>query len=196
MKTAIVLSCVVLGAPIVGCSSDGDILPSKMRFTPAATDAMDVEVAREAGSDVAGDGKKPRDPNANCVKPGTPNNERGVGGYCEPGRGDCESEQGPRFCTAEFAQISVIEENKWFCSTVCTMDSECGTGAICAAGLEGTGCAPIQCANVDGGGVDGGGVDAVLFDTPSSDGASSDAAPSDAASSDAVAVPSAYRAGR
>ena len=25
----------------------------------------------------------PRDPNKNCVKPGTPNNELGVGGYCD-----------------------------------------------------------------------------------------------------------------
>jgi hypothetical protein len=149
MKMAIVITCAVLGAPFVGCSSEGDILPKKVRYTPgvveAGVDAVDAGVIPEAGPDVSGDGRKARDPNANCVKPGTPNNERDVGGYCEPGRGDCASEQGPRFCTAEFSEITVIEQNKWFCSTVCMTDDECGTGAICATGAVGKGCAPIVC---------------------------------------------------
>ena len=150
MKTAIVISGLILGA-VAGCSSDGDILPTKVRYTPGGRDAgdaaveMDAESMPEAGPDVSGDGRKPRDPNANCVKPGTPNNERDVGGYCEPGRGDCASEQGPRFCTAEFSDLTVIDEKKWFCSTVCMADDECGTGAICAKAAVGNGCAPIQC---------------------------------------------------
>src|SRR6188474_1396125 len=59
---------------LLGCSSDGDILPKKERFTPGnvpdASSPMDA--APEAEPDLPGDGKKPRDPNANCVKPGTP----------------------------------------------------------------------------------------------------------------------------
>jgi hypothetical protein len=118
---------------LAACSSEGDILPKKERFTRAGADASD-------------DAKKPRDPNDNCVKPGTPNNERGMGGYCEPGRGDCDTDVGIRFCTAEFKEIGVIDDNKWFCSTICTMDEECGTGVICVTGVSGRGCSPIACA--------------------------------------------------
>jgi hypothetical protein len=115
------------------CSSDGDILPTKERFS--RPDAA-----------FADDGKKPRDPNANCVAPGTPGNERDVGGYCEPGRNDCESEAGERFCTADFRDITPIDDDKWFCSTLCTTDDECGTGAVCALAPGGSrGCAPFQC---------------------------------------------------
>ena len=150
MKTPIVLACAVLSASFFGCSSEGDILPSKVRYKPGVVDAGSDGVATEAGPDVSSDGTKPRDPNANCVKPGTPNNERDIGGYCEPGRGDCASEQGPRFCTADFTDIFVIDEDKWFCSTVCVSDDECGTGALCAKNGTATGCAPVQCIK-DGG---------------------------------------------
>jgi hypothetical protein len=125
---------------LLACSSEGDILPKKERFARS-----DAALADDAAPDVAGDGRKPRDPNANCVKPGTPNNERGIGGYCEPGRGDCESEQGPRFCTADYAELTPIDDDKWFCSTVCVTDEECGTGTLCSQGAIGKGCAPFAC---------------------------------------------------
>jgi hypothetical protein len=126
------LPCALFAASLAGCSSEGDIVPKKERFTPPSADASD-------------DGRKPRNPEDNCVKPGTPNNERGVGGYCEPGRGDCQSDEGPRFCTADFKEIAVIDDNKWFCSTVCTMDEECGTDSFCVSGVSGRGCAPLGC---------------------------------------------------
>src|SRR5687767_11181700 len=95
-KAPLIARCLVVGA-LAGCSSEGNILPKRERFTPAFLDASRPDdVAPEA----AGDGSKPRDPNANCVKPGTPNNERGIGGYCESGPVDCVYEAGPRFCTA------------------------------------------------------------------------------------------------
>jgi hypothetical protein len=150
VKTASAMSCVLL-ASLVGCSSDGDILPKKTGFqqvTEAGLDADDP--VTDAEPDVAGDGRPPRDPNANCVKPGTPNNDRDIGGYCEPGRGDCQSEQGPRFCTADFGELTPIPDNQWFCSSICTMDEECGAGAFCLRGEIGTGCAPPACA-VDAG---------------------------------------------
>ena len=127
---------------LVACSSEGDIFPKRERF--ARSDGAVAEDA--AAPDVAGDGRKPRDPDANCVKPGTPNNERGIGGYCEPMRGDCESEQGPRFCTADFAELTPIDDDKWFCSTVCQTDEECGTGAMCVRVGIGNGCSPFACA--------------------------------------------------
>jgi hypothetical protein len=126
---------------LVACSSEGDILPKKERFV-----RPDAALVDDVAPDVAGDGRKPRDPNANCVKPGTPNNERGMGGYCEPGRGDCETEQGPRFCTADYAELTPIDDDKWFCSTVCMTNEECGTGAVCTRGSIGNGCTPLTCA--------------------------------------------------
>jgi hypothetical protein len=135
VKIGLVLA-LVAAAMSGGCSSEGDILPKKDRFSRPGFDA---------GGDVADDGRRPRDPNANCVKPGTPNNERGIGGYCETGA-DCPSDIGPRFCTADFREIGVIDDDKWFCSMLCTTNDDCGTGARCATGISGTGCSPIQCA--------------------------------------------------
>ena len=125
---------------LVACSSEGDIFPRKERFA-----RPDGAVAEDAAPDVASDGRKPRDPDANCVKPGTPNNERGIGGYCEPMRGDCESEQGPRFCTADFAELTTVDDDKWFCTTVCETNEECGTGVICAVSGTRKGCVPPAC---------------------------------------------------
>ena len=125
---------------LAACSSEGDILPKKERFA-----RPDAAVTDDAESDVAGDGKTPRDPEANCVKPGTPNNERGIGGYCEPRRGDCDNEGGTRFCTADYAELTPIADNQWYCSTICLTDDECGTGALCVKSAIGSGCQPIVC---------------------------------------------------
>jgi hypothetical protein len=87
-----------------------------------------------------------RDPEANCVTPGTPPNERGVGSYCEKGTGQCEAESGQtRFCTADFSDIAPVLDNQWFCSTVCTMDEECGSGAVCSTTMVASGCVPLSC---------------------------------------------------
>jgi hypothetical protein len=125
---------------LAACSSEGDIFPTRDRF-PRPDAAFGVD----AGPDVIADGKKPRDPDANCVKPGTPNNERGLGGYCERGRGDCGSEVGTSFCSADYDEIAPIAEDHWFCSTICVADDECGTGLICNQGDFGKGCSPPAC---------------------------------------------------
>jgi hypothetical protein len=127
MKIEFVLG-MVGAVTLAGCSSEGDIVPKKDRFARPGFDA----------------GKPPRDPSLNCVKPGTPNNERGVGGYCEQGS-DCPDDLGPSFCTGEFAEIGVIDDDKWFCSTLCDEDSECGAGLSCVAGVSGRGCSPFAC---------------------------------------------------
>jgi hypothetical protein len=133
------------------CSSDGNILPKRERFTPSLVDAAGTQdVGPEVEPDVGSDTPKVRDPNANCVKPGTPNNERGIGGYCESGPRDCQYEGGPRFCTADFRDIATVPDDQWFCSTVCTMDEECGTGAYCFANEFSNGCVPTVC-GPDGG---------------------------------------------
>jgi hypothetical protein len=129
------LVAMTLGA----CSSEGDILPKKERFA-----RPDADWAEDAAPDVTDDARTPRDPNANCVKPGTPNNERGVGGYCEQAS-DCPDDVGPRFCTVEFADLTPLDDDKWFCSTLCVDDADCGTGVVCVDGPGSRGCAPLSC---------------------------------------------------
>ena len=93
----------------------------------------------------AGDGGG-RDPQANCVKPGEPANERGIGAYCEKGTDECTSDSGPaRFCSADFSDLAPIRDDQWFCSTVCTTDEECGTGAACMTTGGFSGCVPLAC---------------------------------------------------
>jgi hypothetical protein len=134
MKTVFFIWALVT-VHVVGCSSEGDILPKKERF--ARSDGG-------ATPDVTDDGKPPRDPDANCVKPGTPNNERGVGGYCEQAI-DCPDDVGARFCTVEFADLTPLDDDKWFCSALCASDNDCGPGVACVDGPGSKGCAPISC---------------------------------------------------
>src|SRR5262245_60402783 len=64
----------------------------------------------------------------NCVKPGTPRNEKGVGGYCESSA-ECQGDVGGFFlCSADFESTP---RTAWFCTTFCTVDSDCGTNAYC-----------------------------------------------------------------
>lgn len=146
MKRRIVIGAFSLGAVVLAsCSSENDILPKKERFTPT-TPARDAASSIDSSTpeDDASDGKTPRDPQANCVPPGTPRNERDVGGYCETDE-DCASDQGPRFCTGTLRDITVIRDDEWYCSTVCTVDDECGTGAVCFLGVPSRGCVPLAC---------------------------------------------------
>lgn len=131
------LSVLFLAGWVVACAS-----------AQPTTPVLDASVA---------DTSKARDPNANCVKPGTANNEMGVGGYCEPGTDQCVSDAGIRFCTGAFGAPS----DHWFCTRPCVMDSECGSGAYCDHDPQGNGCVPNICG------------------TPP-DGGTKDAAPSDA----------------
>lgn len=88
------------------------------------------------------DTSTPRDPNKNCVKPGTPNNEKGVGGYCEPNTAACVSDAGIAFCTGAFA---VTPPDAWFCTKPCSADPECGKNAYCEHNTDGNGCVPNAC---------------------------------------------------
>ena len=73
---------------------------------------------------------------ANCVPPGTPNNELGIGGYCTTAA-DCPGE----LCTALFDAPA----NAWFCSKICANGQPCGTGEVCAVDSRGIACVPLVC---------------------------------------------------
>ena len=101
-----------------------------------------------AGSSPPADaGRDARDP-ANCVPPWTPNNEVGVGGYCETDQ-DCRTEAGAALCSGLYG----APEHDWFCTRLCMTASECGSGETCAQNPNGPqkACAPLVCLAADAG---------------------------------------------
>src|SRR5207302_11048027 len=82
----------------------------------------------------------------NCVAPGTPNDDRGVAGYCSPGGAQCASSGpggAPRICTADLASATVHD---WYCTYPCAQSSECRTAATCIATSQGMMGIPPACA--------------------------------------------------
>jgi hypothetical protein len=86
------------------------------------------------------------DASANCVKPGTANNELGLGAYCEK-KADCPATGA--LCTANFN----APDNAWFCSKLCSAeDTKCGAGMYCSLGdPRGNACVPLVCGPADAG---------------------------------------------
>jgi hypothetical protein len=80
-----------------------------------------------------------RDAAANCIPPGTPNDARGIGGYCETGE-DCPSS----FCSALFK----APDDAWFCTIPCKIDDDCGDDAACMSDARGIACVPLVCGGV------------------------------------------------
>jgi hypothetical protein len=175
---AAVIGCLVVGLASAGCSS---------------TDNQPKGAGGSAGSGGSGgqaggtSDAGPRDPNLNCVKPGTASNEKGVGGYCES-NADCVSGGGGFIVCSNF--VETTPRYSWFCTTLCSVDADCGTGAFCGHSDLGNGCVPNACgARPDGGPdapADGGdaSMDVVTESTP-------DAAPDVAAEGSSDATPEA-----
>ena len=113
--------------------------PYRSPCTPDTDPSTDNCAAAIPAAD-AGSG---HDPSKNCVKPGTPNNERGIGGYCET------LDQCPlgSLCTAQFGAA----DDAWFCSQLCVNDSTCGSNAYCAYNSRGHQCVPFACGSPDAG---------------------------------------------
>jgi hypothetical protein len=128
---ATVIGCLVVALSWAGCSS------------------TDNQPKASAGKDGGSHDDGGRDPNLNCVKPGTSSNEKGVGGYCET-NADCPSVAGGFIlCSGSFATTPLYS---WFCTTLCNVDADCGTGAFCGHSDLGNGCVPNACgAQPDGG---------------------------------------------
>ena len=115
---------------LIGCSSDET-------SSAPGTDAGDANV-QPTGN--------------NCVAPGTPANENGIGAYCSPKGNQCDKVGpggAPRLCTADLPDTP---GNAWFCTFPCAEDKECGAGAVCFHEARGSGCIPIPCKALAGDG--------------------------------------------
>jgi hypothetical protein len=104
------------------------------------------DVPTNDGGAPSGDG------GANCVAPGDPGNEHGVGAYCDD-RTTCRRRQGGPILICTGAQGGPGQS---FCTTFCQRDSDCGSGAYCMFDPRGNGCVPAACGGVPGGGRDAG----------------------------------------
>lgn len=86
----------------------------------------------------------PAGPEEQCVRTCHRGNERGVGRFCTAGGGQCGG-LNAFVCTAD-----VDPGGPTFCTKPCTMDSQCGSGAVCTGDARGRGCVPVECAGPDG----------------------------------------------
>jgi hypothetical protein len=126
----------------------------------AAASACHSDTAA-APTDAGADASHHRDASANCVKPDTPNNEQGIGGYCES-NDDCIT--GKSACSGLFG----APDNAWFCTRLCADDPDCGAGLYCAHDPRGIACVPIIC------GVEEAGTDDAAPDAPTASDAGAD----------------------
>jgi hypothetical protein len=97
----------------------------------SSSNASDASTGSDTGSGTGEGGGS-----TNCVAPGTPNNELGIGGYCDKAS-DCPGQ----LCTALFD----APPNAWFCSKFCAQGQSCGTGEVCAVDARGIACVPAVC---------------------------------------------------
>ena len=84
----------------------------------------------------------PMVPADSCGQPGDMGNDIGVGRFCTRRGGECANTTGARVCLQDISP----DDGQWFCTRLCTMDSECGTGAVCVGDARGAGCVPAECA--------------------------------------------------
>lgn len=109
--------CLFLVTP--GCSSSS---------SPSTDDGGESDASANADA---------HDGAGNCVPPGTPNNELGLGGYCDKAA-DCPG----ALCTGLFG----APDGYWFCSKICANGEPCGSGETCATDpARGTACVPNVC---------------------------------------------------
>ena len=139
-------SAIVLTLTVVACSSDDT--------TPAPTaDAGPIDAAAsDAQSTVDAGGASDAPSSGNCVPVGTPNNDKGIGGYCSPGGGECAASDAAGFvvCTGDVG----APVDSYFCTTPCSADDQCGTNAYCASDARGRASVPNACGTPPDAGAD------------------------------------------
>lgn len=81
-------------------------------------------------------------PGPACAATGAPGNEKGVGKYCTKGGSECGSTAS--ICLADYTTGAFGD----FCTSTCSVDADCGTGATCvgASGSTIKTCIPSSCA--------------------------------------------------
>jgi hypothetical protein len=86
----------------------------------------------------AGSGSRPTLDGPACAEEGAPGNEQGVGKHCTAEGGECGA--GDLLCLADYTDGDFGN----FCTTTCSDDASCGTGARCVG--DGTSvCIPTGC---------------------------------------------------
>ncbi|TAK27988.1 MAG: hypothetical protein EPO40_14930 [Myxococcaceae bacterium] len=146
-----------------GESSDQEMCASVMYYTPfdQLDGCIEDGTARDDAGSGPGDASVPLGdggvPVGSCVQPGENGNEQGVGRFCTARGNQCAG-NAANLCLAALAPT----EGQWFCTHLCTMDSQCGAGSVCVGDSRGRVCMPARCApSTDAGPAsDGGAADA------------------------------------
>ena len=81
-------------------------------------------------------------PAGSCGQPGDMGNELGVGRFCTPGGRQCATAPQARICVVDLSPADM----QWYCTRLCSADSDCGTDAVCIGDARGMGCLPARCA--------------------------------------------------
>lgn len=158
VSRASVVAIVAFAATAMACSGSSD---TSVGTDPAASGAGDAG-ANGGGKDGGGSSTPPTTsdagvnsndaavsgdaPAANCVAPSYAGNEKKIGAYCDA-KVSCPFQIDPfLICTADHDPT----KSHSFCTTPCSKDSECGSGAYCMHDPAGSGCVPAQCGGAPG----------------------------------------------
>lgn len=115
-----------------GSSSGGSSTSSSSGGSTSSSSSGSLPDAGAASGDAGG---------GNCVPKGNPGNEKKIGAYCDKDV-SCPFQVEPFLvCTAAYDPTGTHS----FCTTPCSKDSECGSGATCVKDPGGSGCVPMQC---------------------------------------------------
>ncbi|MEK7571853.1 MAG: carbohydrate binding domain-containing protein [Patescibacteria group bacterium] len=125
---------ILLGSEGNNNDNGGDNNNPEPSTTPCDTnpEPSDTQQLSVAPSTVISQG-----PVQGCGAPGDAGNEKGVGKYCTKGGGECAGKEA-FICAAEFTDATI-------CSKPCSVDADCGSGAVCFQDTLGKGCKPIAC---------------------------------------------------
>lgn len=85
-------------------------------------------------------------PAGNCVAPGYAGNDKKIGAYCDKDV-SCPFQLSP-FLVCTYGHDPT--NTHLFCTSPCSKDDECGTGAYCMHDTAGSGCVPTQCGGMPG----------------------------------------------
>ena len=85
-------------------------------------------------------------PGGNCVPPGYAGNDKKIGAYCDKDV-SCPFQVDP-FLVCTYGHDPT--NTHLFCTSPCSKDAECGTGAYCMHDSAGSGCVPTQCGGMPG----------------------------------------------